>query len=319
MDAFRFESPWMLLLLGLLPLLALLAWSAQHRGFALGFGSIGPAEKSARTWRVRFEPFLPLLSLLGAALLVIGLARPQRGEASSEAEGEGIDIVLAYDVSSSMTQNFGGGRTRLDAAEEVLVNFVGQRENDRVGLVAFQGSSIALSPLTTDYQALQQSVRDAAGLMLADGTAIGSALGESVNTLRGSTASSRIVILMTDGENNAGEVQPLAAARIAERLGVRVYTVGVVGTQNFPSPGGLNVDEESLRSIAEVTGASYSRATDPQALQDTYNRIDELETSRVESRVFTRFDEIAPYFLAAAACALALEVLLRFSAFRRVA
>jgi Ca-activated chloride channel family protein len=311
----------MLALLGLLPLLAALARSARDSGQPIPYGSIDPARAVRRTWRVRLEPMLPLLTLAAAALLIVALARPQRGEASVEAAGEGIDIVLAYDVSSSMTQNFGGGRTRLDAAEEVLANFVGNRTNDRVGLVAFQGSSITLSPLTTDYGALQQAVRDADTLQLADGTAVGSALGASINVLRGSTAPSRIVILLTDGENNAGEVQPLAAARIAERLGVRVYTVGVVGRTNFSSPSTspINVDEESLRSIAEVTGGTYNRATDPAGLQATYDGIDALETSRVEGRVFTRFGELAPYVLAIAVWLLALEVVLRFHVLRRIA
>jgi Ca-activated chloride channel family protein len=186
--------------------------------------------------------------------------------------------------------------------------------------VAFQGTSITLSPLTTDYGALVQSVESAALLQLADGTAIGSALGESVNVLRGSNAATRIIILLTDGENNAGNVPPLSAARIAERLGARVYTVGVVGGPLF-SPGrqAANVDEESLRSIADVTGGTYSRATDPATLEQVYADIDALEKSRIEGRTLTRFDDIAPYFLAAAAAAFALEIALRASVLRRLA
>jgi Ca-activated chloride channel family protein len=268
---------------------------------------------------VRFEPALMALRLLGVALLIVAVARPQRGEAASETQGEGIDIVLAFDVSASMTQPFGQGRTRIDAAKDVLSRFIEGRTNDRVALVAFQGSSITLSPLTDDYRAVDQAVGYADQVRLADGTAIGTAIGESVNVLRGSNAKSRIVILMTDGESNAGDVTPGAAARIAERLGARVYTVGVVSRVGInPQNSTLNVDEKSLKEIAEVTGGTYNRAEDPDALAQIYQRIDELEKSRFAGQTFTRFDDIAPYVLAAAAAALALEAALRFTAFRRV-
>lgn len=322
MDGLRFASPWLLLMLFLVPVLAAFIWP-QRRGAdtpAVAMGTLAAAAGARRTWRVRLEPWLMALRLAAVALLVLALARPQRGEAVAETGGEGIDVVLAFDTSSSMTQSFAGGKTRLEAAKDVLGDFVETRTNDRVGLVVFQGSSITLSPLTTDYAALVQSIDTADALQLRDGTAIGVALGESVNVLRGSNAASRIVILMTDGENNAGEVQPLAAARIAERLGARVYTVGVVSRTGFQSPRStLNVDEASMRSIAEVTGGTYSRAEDPDALAEVYAKIDELEKSRIEGEEFTRYAEIAPWFLAAAALVVAAELLMRFSAFRRFA
>jgi Ca-activated chloride channel family protein len=320
MPDLRFADPLWLLLLLAVPALIAVAWP-RRAAAALRFGTVAPAAGSTRTWRVRFEPALIVLRLLGIALLVVAIARPQRGEATSETEGEGIDIVLAFDVSSSMTQPFGSNRTRVDAAKQVLTNFIERRTNDRVGLVAFQGSSITLSPLTTDYGALAQSVATADQLRLADGTAIGVALGESVNVLRGSTAATRIIILLTDGENNAGQVQPLAAARIAERLGARVYTVGVVGFNipNSLSPTAGNVDEESLRRMAEVTGGTYSPAQDPASLERVYTSIDELEKSRFAGRTLTRFDDIAPYVLAAAAAAFVLELALRSTLFRRAA
>ena len=318
MDNLRFAAPWALLLLAGVPLLAWFAW--PRRGAAVRLGALGPAASMKPTWRVRFEPALLALRLLGVALLVVAVARPQRGEAASETQGEGIDIVLAFDVSASMTQPFGQGRTRIDAAKEVLSRFVEGRTNDRVALVAFQGSSITLSPLTDDYRAVDQAVQGADQVRLADGTAIGTAIGESVNVLRGSNAKSRIVILMTDGESNAGDVTPGAAARIAERLGARVYTVGVVSRLGVdPQRSRLNVDEASLKEIADTTGGTYNRAEDPDALAQIYQRIDELEKSRFAGQTFTRFDDIAPYVLAAAAAALALEAALRFTAFRRAA
>jgi Ca-activated chloride channel family protein len=320
MDAFRFETPWALALLALVPLLIAAAWPFRRGSTgSVPMGRLGAASAAGPTWRVRLEPALLLLRLIAVAALVFALARPQRGEASTELEGEGIDIVLAYDVSSSMTQPFGGQRTRLQAAEQVLTDFIGARENDRVGLVAFQGSSITLSPLTTDYDAVAALAREAGSLQLSDGTAIGTALGASVNVLRDSTAATRIVILLTDGENNEGELQPLAAARIAERLGVRVYTIGILATGLQTNQSRLNVDEESLRRMAEVTGGTYGSARDQEALGASYEAIEELEKTRVAGREFTRYDEWAPYLLAAAAAALALEVTLRATLFRRVA
>jgi Ca-activated chloride channel homolog len=315
----RFSEPWVLVGLAIVPLLAAYAW--PRRGIAAGvrMGTLAAAAGARRTWRVRLEPALILLRMLGVALLIVALAGPQRGEAVTEEQSEGIDIVLAFDVSTSMTQPFGGRTTRIDAAKDVLSEFVRTRQNDRVALVAFQGSAIVLSPLTTDYGAVEQSVRGADRLILADGTAIGSALGESVNVLRGSTAASRIVILMTDGENNAGEVLPLAAARIAERLGARVYTIGVIGSDARGIRSTQEVDEEALKQISDVTDGEYSPATDQASLLETYRRIDELEKSRFAGDELTRYDLIAPIFLAAAAIALALEVLLRATAFRRAA
>jgi Ca-activated chloride channel family protein len=319
MDDLRFAAPWALVLFTAIPLVAWLAWPRTSAG-SLRIGSLAAASAVRPTWRVRLEPVLMLLRIGAIMLLVIAVARPQKGEATSEAQGEGIDIVLAFDVSASMTQPFGQGRTRLDAAKDVLSRFIEGRTNDRVALVAFQGSSITLSPLTDDYGAVDESVQGADQVRLADGTAIGTAIGESVNVLRGSNAVSRIVILMTDGESNAGEIAPLAAARIAERLGARVYTIGVVsriGANSQQST--LNVDERSLQEIADVTGGTYNRAEDPAALAQIYQRIDELEKSRFETQSFTRYDDIAPYFLAAAAALIALEVALRCTAFRRVA
>lgn len=316
----RFADPYLLALLVLLPALAVYAWRARARTTAVAFGSLAGVGPAQRTWRVRGEGLLPALRLLAVALLVIAIARPQRGEAVSQTQGEGIDIVLAFDISSSMSQPFARNRTRLQAATDVLSQFVAARTNDRVGLVAFQGASITMSPLTTDYNALGGQVRAAGRIQLADGTAIGLAIGESVNLLRGSTAASRVVILLTDGENNVHDIEPGEAARIAERLGVRVYTIGVVTPQAFEAPRtNLGVDEQSLKEIAQATGGAYNRAEDPQALRQIYEKIDKLEKSRFGDKTVMRFDEVAPYVLAAAAALLALELALRYTLFRRAA
>jgi Ca-activated chloride channel family protein len=319
MDGFRFASPWVLLLLLAVPALAAYLLRVRDRDAGVAIGSIAPALGAHPTWRVRAERLLPFVRLLAVSLLIVGLARPQRGEASSATEHEGIDIVLAFDTSSSMTQPFARNQTRMEAAQGVLSRFVASRTNDRVGLVVFQGATLTLSPLTIDYDALAAMVRDAAALRLTDGTAIGVAIGESVNVLRGSNAASRIVILLTDGENNAYEIQPLAAARIAGALGVRVYTIGVVSRGDNPMQSSLNVDEEALREIAGVTGGTYERAEDPEALAGIYANIDRLERSRFEGRTFTRFDDVAPYVLAAAALLLAIEAAARYGPLRRAA
>jgi Ca-activated chloride channel family protein len=317
MDGLRFASPYALLLLLLVPPLALLVRSGAARG-GIRLGAL-PPEPAERTWRTRLQPLPVLLRLAAVTLLILALARPQRGEAASDVPGEGIDIVLAFDISSSMTQPYRGTVTRLDAARDVLREFVASRQNDRVGLVVFQATALRMSPLTDDYNALSQSVDSASRIQLEDGTAIGTAIGESVNLLRDSDAASRIVILLTDGENNAHEIEPLAAARIAERLGVRVYTIGVVSPSREGPRSTLNVDEAALREIAEVTSATYNRAEDPEALARVYEHIDELEKSRFEGRAFTRYAEAAPWLLAAAVVLVVVEQALRLGPLRRLA
>ncbi len=314
----RFADPWVLIALVTVPALALFLWRQRGSRPAVHVGTTAPLAAS-KTWRVRAEPALAALRLATVALVVVALARPQRGEATTDTRGEGIDIVLALDTSSSMSQPFSRARTRLQAAEEVLSQFVAARTNDRVGLVVFRGASITLSPLTTDYAAVGGDLKAAGALRLTDGTAIGVALGESANLLRGSTAASRIVILLTDGENNQHDIEPLEAARIAERLGVKVYTVGVVSPSRNPGRSTLEIDEASLKQIASITGGTYNRAEDPGALQQIYASIDALEKSKFEDRILRHYDDIAPYLLAAAAAALALEVGLRSTVFRRAA
>jgi Ca-activated chloride channel family protein len=317
MDSVRFESPLALLLLLAVPALWILL--RRRPAAATTVGSVAGAGVAARTWRTRSQPLLPALRLMAVALLIVAAARPQRGEATTGAEGNGIDIVLAFDISTSMSLPFARGQTRLAAAKSVLSSFVQGRQNDRVGLVVFQGSTLTLSPLTTDYEAIGEDISGVERIRLADGTAIGVAIGESASVLRNSTAASRVVILLTDGENNVQQLEPLAAARIAEKLGIRVYTVGVVTRGVNPGSSAVGVDEQSLRAIADVTHGTYNRAEDPAALQQIYEQIDQLEKSRFQARVLTRFADIAPYVLAAAVAVLAVETALRNSLLRRMA
>lgn len=311
MDGFRFETPAALLFLLLLP--ALVAFLYRSRPPATSIGSIAALPAFRPTWRLRGQRLLPALRIAAVALLVFALARPQRGEAVARTRGNGIDIVLAFDISTSMSLPFAGGRSRLSAAKDVLTRFVQGRTGDRVGLVVFQGSTLTLSPLTTDYSVVAQDIAEVDRISLADGTAIGVAMGQSVNLLRDSTAASRIVILLTDGENNGLQIQPVAAARIAEKLGVRVYTVGVVTRGRNPGQPATEVDEAALKAIADVAHGTYNRAEDPEALRRIYQEIDQLEKSRFEDRIVMRFDDIAPWLLAAAVALLAAEIALRHS------
>jgi Ca-activated chloride channel family protein len=313
----RFADPYILALLLAVPALGAVILIFRRERSALTVGRVPSTMRVPRTWRTKAEPWLPLLRLVAVSLLIVALARPQRGEAVAESDSEGIDIVLAYDVSSSMSELFARGESRQQAAANVLREFVEARSNDRVGLVIFRGNTLTLSPLTTDYRALSSAIEFAPSIRLDDGTAIGSAIAESVRALDSSEAASKIVILLTDGQNNASTIEPLASARIAESLGVRVYTIGVVSNVSGRLPSTVNVDEAALREIANVTGATYSRAEDPAALERIYETIDQLEKSRFETGRFTRYEEIAPWFLIAAACVLVLELLLRTTWLRR--
>jgi Ca-activated chloride channel family protein len=280
------------------------------------------------TWRVRHRWALPALRLLALVLVVLALARPQAGQAGAVIPAEGIDIVLAMDVSGSMTDSTLGEGTRLEVAKQVLGDFIDGRENDRLGLVVFRSESLALSPLTLDYEALQGLVERADVTPIPDGTAIGVAVADSLNLLRESRARSRVVILLTDGENNRFEVEPLAAARIAQTLKMRVYTIGVVDApatgpgQESPAEAlgtpRLNVNEEALRQMAEIAGGLYYRADSPDTLAQIYDEIGELEKSRVGGETFSAFDERSALFLLPALALLGLEVLLSSTLFRKV-
>ncbi len=317
MEGVRFATPALLWLLVLLPVVGLLTLRWK-RPPALRFGSVGDAVAAPVTWRIRGERLLPLMRLLALAALVVAIAGPRHGVAGAETTGEGVDIALAFDTSASMTLPYAHNETRLDAAKQVLSNFVESRNGDRVGLVVFQASSLTLSPLSSDYAAVAADVRVADHVHLRDGTAIGLAIAQSAALLRESSAASRIVILLTDGENNVHDVEPLAAARIAQTLGVRVYVVGLGGGSGVPDAARFTVDEQAMRQIAQITGGTYNRAEDPASLQATYDQIDRLERSRLPGAQFTRFDDWSPFVLAAAAVLLALELVLRYGLFRRV-
>jgi Ca-activated chloride channel family protein len=259
-------------------------------------------------------PFLPVFRALAVCALAVAVAGPRVGNANAVVPAQGIDIALSIDISSSMdTSGFGSG-TRLEATRRVIRDFIKGRENDRIGLVVFQRDALPLTPPSLDYEALDKTVADLKSGLLPDGTGIGVGLAEGLNMLRESTAASRIVILLTDGEHNADSISPEDAAELASALKIRVYTIGVVSSTAARRS---EVDEELLQAIADRTGGRYFKADNPGALAEIYDEIGNLETSRVGRERFERFTELSPWFAGAAAGLLLVDLLLRATWLRR--
>jgi Ca-activated chloride channel family protein len=253
------------------------------------------------------------LRVLAVLLLVVALARPRQGLALEVIPEEGIDIVVALDVSSSMVERTPDGVTRLEAAKTVVEDFVASLDGDRIGLVVFQSRAIAMSPLTLDHDAIARAVQNMSPGLVPDGTAIGLGLAESLNLLRDSPARSRVVVLLTDGQNNAGEVTPVAAADLASVLGIRVYTVGFLAAPGNPT----NIDAAVLAEIAEKTGGRTFDAATGEELAEAYDEIGQLERSLIGEREFTVYREFGPYLAAAALALLVHEAVLRSTWLRR--
>lgn len=311
----RFADPQLLAFLGLIPLLLFLHLRSNRRGAAASYSDLRIVNAVRPTWRLRYRWLPGLAGAVAMALLLLALARPQTGLANSELAGKGIDIALVLDISGSMEAERLGNETRLAVAQRVLIDFIESRKEDRLALVVFRGSSLALSPLTLDYEALQGLVEQVKLVNVGEGTAIGVGLAESLNLLRDSRARSRVAVLLTDGENTAGEVQPLAAARIAESLGIRVYTIGILDSGSR-SRGQANVDERALQEMARITGGRYFPAESPEALDQVYADIDRLEKSRIGRPQFAAYRELAPYFIAAGLLVLSLELALSVTIWR---
>ncbi len=304
--------PWALALAALaLPVL----WLAfRRRGGSYVVPMTGSLSQMRPTFRLRAAKGLPFVRAIAIGLLAVGLARPRDGDANALVPAEGIDIALSLDVSSSMTtSSLEPGTTRLEAARNVIRDFVKSRENDRLGLVVFQRDAIPLAPPSLDYDALDQIVAELDSGLLPDGTGIGVGLATALNMLRDSPAASRVVILLTDGQHNADSISPEDAANLASSLNIRVYTIGLVNDSRASS----DVDEDLLEAIANQTGGKYFSASSESTLAEVYEEIGSLETSRVGRARFERFNEYASWFLAGAAGLLLIELLLRGSWLRR--
>jgi len=308
-----FATPELLVLLPLLAALVALGAYRGRRGPALIVADAAPVLAAARlTWRVRLRRLPTALRWIAIALLVIAVARPRQGLALTTIPEEGIDVVVTVDVSSSMTTPLRGGSTRISAVRQVVTEFVSRLEGDRAGLVVFQARALTLSPLTLDHAAIRSRVASLAPGLLEDGTAIGLGVSEALNLLRDSPARSRVVVLLTDGENNAGEIEPLTAAQLAKALGVRIYTIGFVGSSVFGS-----VDVATLQRMAATTGGRYYDARTQSDLAEAYRAIGDLERSRVGERQFTTFRELAPPLIVLALGLLVAELMLRSTWLRR--
>jgi Ca-activated chloride channel family protein len=311
-----FDAPWAFALLAV-ALVALLFELRRERVRPAGmlFSSLGLLPSARGSWRVRSRWLLLPVRVVGVAALITALAAPQVVEASYDVPAEGIDIVIALDTSSSMTQADFGGQTRIAASKSVINDFLGGLKNDRAAVVIFSAEAMVLSPLTLDYTAAQRLIAPVeAGKILRDGTAIGTGLATALNAVRASTARSKVVVLLTDGQSNTGDIQPLDAAQMAKALGIRVYTIGAV-----PSTGraGGDVDEQLMRQMSQLSGGQYYRVSDETALRNVYREIEALEKARVGSRGFIETHDATLPFIAIGAGLLVLELILATTLFRR--
>ncbi len=279
------------------------------------------------SWKIRFRPLLLVLRLLAFSALVVALARPQTSNTSENIDSEGIDIVMAIDISGSMlAQDL--QPNRMEAAKNVAMDFVDKRISDRIGLVVFSGESFTMCPITTDHGVLKNQIMQVKSGMLTDGTAIGMGLATAVDRLRSSQAKSKVIILMTDGVNNTGLIDPLTALEIAKAFKIRVYTIGVgtIGKAPFPMPmpdgsvqtvmQDVQIDEPLMKKISKETGGQYFRATNTADLQHIYDEIDKMEKTKVEITSYKKFAEHFFLFAMIALACLLLEVVLRYTLFR---
>lgn len=325
----RFAEPWYLLLL--IPF-ALAFWLARRKAAwrdpELGYSSLA-ALPPAHGIRAHAARHLSKLRPVAVVLVLIAAARPQAGREIREVVSEGIDIMLAIDASGSMRSEDFRPRNRLFVAKQVAKEFVRGRVQDRIGLVAFAGRSELISPLTLDYDGVCALIDGLDFGQLPDGTAVGAAIAQSAQRLFKAPGKSKVLILLTDGINNAGAVDPVTAAKLAKAVGVRIYAIGA-GTQGaapFPVDDPVlgrhyvwvqsEVDEATLKQVADGTGGRYFRATSAELLSQVYREIGALEPSRVEMRSYTRWAEIGPLALALGAGLLALELLLGFTLLSR--
>ncbi len=297
-----FAQPYFFLLLLLVPLMALWYWRKQRtRHVELRMSTLQSFAGAPRSWRTRLRHVLFVLRVLAIICIIAALARPQSISHGEKVTTEGIDIVLTMDISGSMlAEDF--RPNRIEAAKTVAKDFIDGRQDDRLGLVVFAGEGFTQCPLTIDHVVLKNLLLELKSGMVEDGTAIGSGLATAVTRLKDSKAKSRVIILLTDGVNNRGSIDPLTAAGIAQTFGIRVYTVGVgtTGTAPYPfqTPFGIQyqkvpveIDEEVLRKIAAQTGGKYFRATDNKKLTAIYKEIDQLEKTRIEVMEFRRYRE----------------------------
>ena len=330
---FRFANPEYLWLLALLPLLLL--WRGRRGPVAaIEYPTLAVVRALARRTRSRLGSVLAGLPLLALALLIVAMARPQRGESNSTVHASGVDIMLLLDVSGSMQSlDFkleNQPASRLDVVKSVVRKFIAGRPDDRIGLTIFAGLPYLVSPVTLDHAWLLDSLDRVRIGDIEDGTAIGSALAAGLNRLRNQTAKSKIVILMTDGQNNSGQITPITAAEAAQALGIKVYTIGIGVRGEAPIPvtdafgrrriimEKVDVDEATLKRIATATGARFYRATDTTSLKHIYEEIDKLEKTAFTVHSYERWQELFGWPALAGLAVLALSLLSQVLLRRRI-
>jgi Ca-activated chloride channel homolog len=328
---FRFANPEFLLLLVVVPILIYWYIKRHRRSSAtIRYSNLNIIKniKNSRTKVARHSLFV--FRMLALIALIVAFARPQAGQTEQKVTTEGIDILLAMDVSTSMLAEDFKPKNRLEAAKVVAADFIKGRQNDRIGLVVFAGQSFTQCPLTLDYGVLLRFMEEIESGMIEDGTAIGMAIATCVNRLRDSTAESKVVILLTDGQNNRGELDPFTAAKVAEAFNIRIYTIGAgkKGDALYPVddpifgrryvPMKVEIDEELLQRVAQATGGRYFRATDRTSLERIYSEIGELEKTKIEVTEYTRYKELFINLLYAAFGLVLLEVLLANTRFRKI-
>ena len=289
-------------------------------------------QRAQRTWRVRLMPVQAVLRIVAFTLLVLAMARPQMRNSWEEQTIEGIDIMLAIDVSSSMLSE-DIEPNRIEAAKKVAAEFISDRSNDNIGLTVFAGEAFTQCPMTIDHSSLLSLLQNSSNYVgsgaIIDMTAIGMGLTNAVSRLKDSKAKSRVVILLTDGSNNYGEISPLTAADMARSLGIRIYTIGVGADGSAMRPmtiGGTvqhlylpnEIDEETLRKIAQATNGRYYRATNAEELRQIYSDIDKLEKSKLDVQRYSKVHDVYQNLVLAAIIVLLLEILLRITIFRRI-
>ena len=328
MSGLSFESPWLLLLLpaviavGVLPYL----WRRRVGPTGMRYSDNTLVFSSGRSFRLRIAPFVPVLRLMAVALVVAAAARPQAADAREVVRGEGVDIAIALDISGSMGETDFAPH-RLGAAKQIIADFIEDRRYDRIGLVVFAEEAFIQSPPTLDHGVLLRLLSDvhlADEMRIEDGTAMGSGMATAANMLKDSSAESKLVTLITDGVNNAGEIDPITVATAAESLGIKLYTIGV-GTSEPLASSSLGevsqespLDEEMLQEIADITNARFYRATDTEGLRNIYAEINALEKSEVEILLFARYRELLGWLLVPALTLLAMDFVLSHTIFRKV-
>ncbi|MGE5795772.1 MAG: vWA domain-containing protein [Ignavibacteria bacterium] len=298
-----FAYPWFLYFLLLIPILAVWYWfKGRKLESSITYSSLNPFNTLPVSWRERLKHFPVALRLLALALLIVALARPQSFSSGEDIYTEGIDIAMVLDISGSMlAEDF--KPNRLEAAKKVIDDFIKGRTSDRIGLVIFSRDAFTQCPLTVDYSVLRNLLKEIKSGMIEDGTAIGNAIANGINRLKGSDAKSKIMILLTDGVNNSGEIDPISAAQIAKTFNIRIYAIGV-GTRGeapYPiqTPFGtryqmmpVEIDENVMRQIAQITSGKYFRATNNRKLEQIYNEIDKFEKTKVEITSYRNATEL---------------------------